>query len=200
MTAWALGVESPDIPGRVEIGLEGRFCSPDDRLDPHDRGLADGTAANELARLGERRIVAAVLGHSKHDRRVRGLFHHRPRVRDRVGDRFLYRDVLSSSRGRNHMLRVQWRRAQDLDRIDLVVGEQLIDGGIQPTDVPLAPPALEHVGARIAQRDDIALFMREIARDIQRRDVPDAHDPDPHSIHPASLAHRAAALLCRVAD
>ena len=47
------------------------------------------------------------------------------------------------------------------------------------------PAPFEHVRARVAQRDDLALLVLEIARDVQRRDVADADDSDANGCHGA---------------
>ena len=83
------------------------------------------------------------------------------------------------------MIRVQRRRAEDLDRVDLVVGEQVVERGVQTVDRPLLPAALEHLAPRVAQRDDLALLVFQIARNVQRCDVADSDDSDAYRCHDA---------------
>src|SRR5207244_12453043 len=97
---------------------------------------------------------------------------------------------------RDHVLGVEGGRAEDLDRVDLWIGEQRVEIGVGALDPPFARPALEHLGARIAQRDHVAILVREVARHVERRDIADTDDPDPYSVHylPFSMRLRASGL------
>ncbi len=99
------------------------------------------------------------------------------------------------------MLGVQRRRAQDLDRVDVVVGEQLVELGVAALHAPLGHPALEHLGPRVAHRHDVALLVLEITRHVQRGDVAGADDSHAYAIHGhrVTLAHNHGSLGLRCA-
>ena len=179
----ALVVEPPRVAGRIEVGLELRLRAADHRLDAHDRRVSDDPRGDEVARLAQRWVVARLLRDPEDHARIGRGLHHAPAIRHGVGDRLLDAHVLAGTRGRDHVLRVQRCRTEDLDRVDVGVGEQRIELRIRAIDLPLAGAAFEHVGARIAQRDHVAALVREISRHVERRNVADAHDPDPDPFH-----------------
>ena len=85
--------------------------------------------------------------------------------------------------------RVQRRGAEDLDRVDLVVGEQLVDVGIAARSTFHSWRRRSSTsGARIAQRDHVAVLVLEIARHVELRDVAGPDDADTHTIHVRTLA------------
>ena len=141
VAAGTLIVEAPRVSGRIEVRLELRFGAADDGLDPHDRRRADDARRDEIARLAQRRVVTRLLGHPEDHAHVGSGCHHPPAVGNRVGNRLLHRHVLPGARGRDHVLGVQRSRPEDLDRVDLVVGEQRGEIRIRPVDAPLAGDA-----------------------------------------------------------
>ena len=83
------------------------------------------------------------------------------------------------------VLGVQRRRAEDLDRVDVVVGEQVVERRVAAGRPPTPARAVRARRARVAQRDDVAVLVREVARHVERRDVADADDSDPNRCHGA---------------
>jgi hypothetical protein len=129
--------------------------------------------------------MTALLRDAKREARgVRG-FEHSASVGDAVRDRLLTRDVLAGGEGREHMVRVHRSGAEDLHRVDVVVAEQILERAVQAIDRPLLPAALEDLASWVAQRDDLALLVRQIPRDVQGCDVADSHDSDAHRCHDA---------------
>ena len=141
MTARALRVEPPRVAGRIEVGLEPRLGAPDDGLDAHDGRRSDRAFADEVARLAQRRVVATVLGDAEHPVGFLRGRHHPAGVADVVRDRLLTRHVLARPQRGDRVLRVQRRGAEDLDRVDLVVGEQRVDVGVARARHPTRPCA-----------------------------------------------------------
>src|SRR5205814_3225972 len=86
---------------------------------------------------------------------------------------------------------VQGRRAEDLDCVDIVVGEHLVELRVATRYSPLRYATLEHLRSGVAQCHDFALFVLEVARHVQRRDVARADDSHPHTIsrHFVTFAH-----------
>ena len=81
------------------------------------------------------------------------------------------------------MFPVEVGRAEDLDRVDVGIGEQVGQIGVTPGHPPLPGPALEHLLAWITQRHHVAPLVLEVAGHVEGRDVADTDDAQPHPIH-----------------
>ena len=73
----------------------------------------------------------------------------------------------------------------DLDGIDVVVVEQILERVVQSIDRPFLPAPFEDLASWIAQRDDLALLVFQIPRDVQGCDVADSDDSHAHRCHDA---------------
>ena len=95
---------------------------------------------------------------------------HPPRVADVVRDRLLARHVLARAQRGDRVLGVQRRGAQDLDRVDVVVGEQLRRRRCIPARLPTRPCAARapRVAGRIRPRRRTARVRDSRARSASR--------------------------------
>ena len=103
--------------------------------------------------------MAAILGDAQHLAGVGRGLDHPTRLGNRVRDRLLHRHVLSGAQRRDRVLGVEWRRAEHLHRIDVVVGQERVDLGVAAFYPPFAATPLEDLRPRVAQRDDVARLM-----------------------------------------
>ena len=129
--------------------------------------------------------MARALGDPEHDARRRSTAAIISRgVGDGVRDRLLARDVLAGARRRDHVVPVQVRRGEDLDGVDLVVGEQRHRDSVYAVgDAPLLRLArtFSSRGSHSATTSHRSCV--EVARHVHRRDVADADDADAHAVH-----------------
>ncbi len=91
--------------------------------------------------------------------------------------------MLARTRGRDHMVGVHGRGRQDLDGVDVVVGEERVERLVQTLDAPLLRASGEHLGPGVAQRDQVAPLVGDVARHIERGDVADTDDSHPDAVH-----------------
>ena len=102
----------------------------------------------ELARLLQRLEVARLLGDPEHDPRIARRRRHAATVGHCVRDGLLDRHVLAAGDRGQDVLGVQGCGAEDLDRVDHVVGQQLGERCVPPVDAPLvAAPVRARRGA-----------------------------------------------------
>jgi len=178
VTAGAELVETPDVALDLEVVLEHRARLPRDQgLHPDHRRSADRTVGDELPRLHERRVVQRTLADSEDDLSLRAGLDHLARFGDRVRDRFLHRDVLAGRRGSDDVVAVHVRRREDLDRVDVGIGEQIVERRVDLRHAPLGGHAPCLAFSRLAQRDHIAAVVLEVAAGVDGCDVPDSNDP-----------------------
>jgi hypothetical protein len=140
-------------------------------------------AAMSSRAFRKRGIVEEALPDAEDDAGLVDRLEHRSGLGDRVGHRLLARDVLARARGRDDVVVVEVRGREDLDRVDLVVGEEGVEAGVDLGHVPLPRLPLGLFAAWVAQREDVAAIMLEVSGDVQWCDVAHADDPDAYAIH-----------------
>ena len=86
------------------------------------------------------RVVAEALAHPEDDPGLVGRAGHLPGLGDGVGQWLLARDVLAGGDGGQHVLVVEVGRREDLDGVDLGVGQQVRRGRCRPGARPTRPP------------------------------------------------------------
>ena len=123
------------------------------------------------------------LAHPEHNTGpVRSLRHLDP-VGDAVRDRLLAGDVLAGCDRGEDVLLVEMGRGEDLDRVDVRVGQQLVEARVHGRDAPLGRHLAGLVFPRVAHRHHVAAGVREVPGHVHGRDVADADDSDPDPIH-----------------
>jgi len=127
-------------------------------------------------------VEEALADPEDHPGPVRGL-RHLDTVRDAVRDRLLARHVLAGRDRGEHVLLVEMRRGQDLDRVDVRVGEEVLKPGVHGRDAPFGRHLARLVLPGVAERHDVAAGISQVAGHVHGRDVADADDADPDPVH-----------------
>jgi hypothetical protein len=88
---------------------------------------------------------------------------------------------------------VHERGCEDLDRVDLVVGENRVDRVVDLGHAPQVGHACGLLLSRVADRDDVAAIVREVSGDIERRDVAGSDDSESDAFHGGDVSGARAA-------
>ena len=181
--AGAAGVEPPAVALGPQVRLECRVGLADDGLDPDAGGLADGTVGDELLGQLEGRVVDEALAHPQHLAGRQSATRPSSKASSTVlviG--FCTETCLPASRAALHVVVVQVGGGQDLDRVDVVVGEEGVDVGVDLGHAPALGGLAGDVAVDVAHRHHVAARVLEVAGDVQVGDVAGAEHPHPDRI------------------
>ncbi len=109
---------------------------------------------------------------------------------DGVRDGLLHRDVLSGRQRSFDVRVVQVRGGEDLDRVDVVVGEELVDVGTRPR----YPPALGGLAGQrpvdVTDRQHVTVGVLQVSGDVHVGDVPRTENAESELARARALSHR----------
>ena len=178
VTTGAPLVEPPAVSLGAKRGLERRVGLADDGLDPQADGPADGSLRDELLGRLERGVVHEALADPQGEPRRVGQASELQGFVDGIGDGLLHRDVLPGRQRSLDVRVVQVRGGEDLDGVDVVVGEELVDVGARPGH----PPALGGLGGQravdVTDGQHLTIGVLQVAGDVHVGDVPGAENTE----------------------
>jgi hypothetical protein len=149
--------------------------------DPRRERLANGAVGNMVAQRPVRGGVPQMMIGAHDDAGGAARVHHPPRGFHRQRQRFLAQHVLASRRRRQHLRLVPLVGRADIDRVDVRIGQQLINRGMHLRDAQLRGIRARPRGIRTCHGDDLAVGLRGYGRrhpfppDRARPDQPPPH-------------------------
>ncbi len=187
------GIAPPDQGLGVEVeGLADDVAHPRG-VDAHERGLADGPGVEQLLGLHDGRVVEEVLGHPEGRARPGHGRHDPIGLGHAHRDRLLTGDVLAGGERGHDLLGVEIGGGQQLDGVHAGVVEELGVVRVDPgREAPLAGPPLGAGAVGVAEGDDVAARVLEVAGGVELADVAAADDGETHPVHGSLRSMRSA--------
>ena len=167
-------VEAPEP--RAERHLPRRLALARAHVHADHLRLADLAGVDHLFGADVRGVEDEVLVDAQHDLRLRRRRDHPVGLRHAERHRLLHGDVLAGLARRHRHVSVQVMRHQQLDQVDVAVGQELVEVGVDLRRAPRLGALLGQLPVRVTHGDDAGVISAAVAHFMEVGDAPTADD------------------------
>ena len=138
--------------------------------------LADVAGVDHLFGADVRGVEDKVFVDAQHDLRLRRRRNHPVGLRHAEGHRLLHGDVFAGLARRHCHVSVQMMRHQQLDQVDVAVGQELVEVGVNLRRAPRLGALFGQLPIRVTHGNDAGVISASVAHFMEVGDAPTADD------------------------